>query len=417
MRILIVVDSINIEDSSGSKANVALIKNLKRAGFELLVYHYSRQEIQLDGITCVSIKEIKFSFMYFLSRAQREISKITKININPKIEFLFGFSFTFFNDVNSIKKGLRNIQNFQPDWVLTLSYASSFRPHKALLGLPQWHSKWLAYVHDPYPMHCYPRPYDWVEPGHQFKRDFFWEITEKSKYVLYPSKLLAEWMGGYYYNQYGKEIIIPHQIYEKDEDNTSNSLPAFFNPDNFNILHAGSMMDARNPRTLVSAFELFLEQYPDAKKHSKLLFVGKESAFDIFIKEKQISIPQIFLSDDYLSFDEVMVMQGAAAVNVILEALGTISPFLPGKFPHCIQAKRPILLLGPYYSESKRLLGEDYPYWSEVNDLEKIQSLIAELYQSWVKNKNIKMDRPDLRLYLSPDYLRKTMLDLITING
>lgn len=412
MRILIVVDSINIEDSSGSKANVALIKNLKKAGFELMIYHYSRKEIKLDGIACVSIKEIKFSFMYFLSRTQREISKITKININPKIESLFGFSFTFFNDAKSIKKGLQNIGNFEPDWILTLSYASSFRPHKALLGLPQWHSKWLAYVHDPYPMHSYPRPYDWVEPGHQFKRDFFWEITGRSKYVLYPSKLLAEWMGGYYYNQYGKEIIIPHQIYEEDEDNTCNSLPAFFNPDNFNILHAGSMMDARNPTTLVNAFENFLNKNPEAKNHAKLLFIGKPSSFDRLIKGKQLNGSQIYLSDNYMSFQKVKVMQQAASVNVILEAIGPVSPFLPGKFPHCIQSQKPILLLGPYYSESKRLLGEEYPYWSEVNDFEKIQSHIAELYQSWVKNKNIMIERPDLIYYLSADYLRKTIAEL-----
>jgi hypothetical protein len=412
MRILIVVDSINIEDSSGSKANIALIKNLKKAGFELMVYHYSRKEIKLRGISCISIKEIKFSFMYFLSRAQREISKITKININPKIESLFGFSFTFFNDVKSIKKGLQNIENFKPDWILTLSYASSFRPHKALLGLPQWHSKWLAYVHDPYPMHSYPRPYDWVEPGHQFKRDFFWEITGKSKYVLYPSKLLAEWMGGYYYNQHGKEIVIPHQIYEENNEVSSNLLPGFFNPNNFNILHAGSMMDARNPTTLVNAFENFLNKNPEAKNHAQLLFIGKPSSFDRFIKEKQIDVPQIFLSDDYLPFQVVMDMQGAAAVDVILEALGPISPFLPGKFPHCIQSKRPILLLGPYYSESKRLLGEDYPYWSEVNDLEKIQSHITNLYQNWLENKNLIMDRHDLRHYLSPAYLRKTVIEL-----
>ena len=38
MKILVVVDSINIEDSSGSKANVALIHNLVVAGYDVLVY-------------------------------------------------------------------------------------------------------------------------------------------------------------------------------------------------------------------------------------------------------------------------------------------------------------------------------------------------------------------------------------------
>lgn len=412
MKVLVVVDSIDIENSSGSKANVGLIQNLKKAGFEVLVYHYSRKEIFLEEINCKSIKEIKFSFMYFLSRVQRELSKLFKININKQVESLFGFSFTFFNDVNSIKKALVNWDNFEPDWILTLSYASSFRPHKALLGLSQWHSKWLAYVHDPYPMHSYPRPYDWVEPGHQYKRDFFWEITGKSKYVVYPSQLLAEWMRGYYYNQEGKEIVIPHQIFEDDGNNAAISLPVFFNPDNFNILHAGSMMDARNPIALVNAFELFLNKNPEAKNHAKLLFIGKPSSFDAFIKEKQMNVSQIYLSDDYMSFQQVNAMQKAAAVNVILEAIGPISPFLPGKFPHCIQSQKPILLLGPYYSESKSLLGEEYPYWSEVTNFEKIQLLITELYENWLKNKNQIMDRPDLKYYLSFNYLQKTIAEL-----
>jgi hypothetical protein len=410
-KILVVVDSINVNDSSGSKANVALIQNLKEAGFELMVCHYSRKEILLDGIPCESIKEIKFSWLYFLSRSQREITRLTKINFNSKIESLFGFSFTFFNDVKSIKKVLKKIKNFEPDWVLTLSKASSFRPHKALLEIPKWHFKWLAYVHDPFPMHCYPRPYDWVEPGHQYKRDFFVAIAEKSKYVLYPSKLLAEWMQSYYHEQRGKEVIVPHQISSKPEKEIV--LPSYFNPSYFNVLHAGNMMDARNPKALIAAFKGFLEQNPEAKKQAKLFFIGHSSCFDEHIKEMQKEMSQLFLSDGYVSFQTVLAMLKVASVNVILEALGVSSPFLPGKFPHCIQAKKPILLLSPYYSESKRLLGEDYPYWSAIDDVAQIQTHINDLYHVWLENKSqLLMDRPDLMYYLSPDYLQKTINEL-----
>jgi glycosyltransferase involved in cell wall biosynthesis len=404
MRILIVVDSINIEDSSGSKANVALIKNLKKAGFELLVYHYSRQEIQLDEIICVSIKEIKFSFLYFLSRAQREISKITKININPKIESLFGFSFTFFNDVKSIKKGLKKIENLETDWVLTLSKASSFRPHRALLGFPQWHSKWLAYVHDPYPMHSYPRPYDWVEPGHQYKRNFFLKIAANAFKLAYPSQYLAGLMEGYYLPAQGKTIIIPHQLNEQNIEKVE--LPNFLNSKHFNILHAGNMMSPRNPKGLIKAFELFLEQNPDAKKHSKLLFVGLSSCYDDYIKEKQQSVPQLFMSDGYVPFQKVILLQNAASVNVILEDDGTFSPFLPGKFPHCVAADKPILLLGPYFSESRRLLGEAYPYWSPIDKVDQITIYLTALYRLWKQNPAaLLLNREDLKNYLSLPYL------------
>ncbi|MGM8362768.1 UDP-glycosyltransferase [Flavobacterium sp. ARAG 55.4] len=408
MKILVVVDSIDIEDSSGSKANVALIQNLKRAGFETLVYHYSRKEIHLEGIKCVSIKEIKFSFMYFLSRTQRKISKYLKININTKVESLFGFSFTFFNDVNSITKALEKETHFQPDWVLTLSYASSFRPHKALLALPKWHPKWLAYVHDPYPMHSYPRPYDWVEPGHQFKRDFFLKIVNHSQYLLYPSQLLADWMKSYYPGQKNEAVIVPHQIAE--EIFNKEKILTYLNPNDFIILHAGNMMSARNPMSLIEAFEQFLEQNPEAKACAKLYFIGAPSCFDESIREKQKKLAQLFLSDGSIPFKKVLVMQQQVTVNVILEALGPISPFLPGKFAHCIQSRKPILLLGPFYSESKRLLGEQYPYWSPINDIDKIKEHISTFYQLWLENKGlVNMNREDLLYYLSSDYLKETL--------
>src|SRR5690606_20049590 len=132
---------------------------------------------------------------------------------------------------NSILAGLKGIKDFEPDLVLTLSKGASFRPHHALLELPKWHSKWMAYIHDPYPMHSYPRPYDYVEPGHQQKRKFFLNIAEKARYAAYPSKLLAEWMESYYSKLKGKTVIIPHQI--DDTEVELNALPEFFKKEAF----------------------------------------------------------------------------------------------------------------------------------------------------------------------------------------
>jgi len=96
MRILVVVDSINTEAGSGPKANVALINNLVAAGFQVLVYHYTKKNIQLSGVSCCAIPEIKYSPLYFLSRLQRLVSRNFKVNLAPFLERQFGFSFTFF---------------------------------------------------------------------------------------------------------------------------------------------------------------------------------------------------------------------------------------------------------------------------------------------------------------------------------
>jgi len=407
-KILIVSESIDVEDSSGTKGRVALIKNLQKIGYDLRVYHYTRKEINLPGIPCLAIKENRWSFLFFLSRLERYIRYIFKISLNKPLEKTFGFSFTLFNDRNSIIAALQKIEDFNPDLILTLSKGGSFRPHHALLKMPELHQKWMAYIHDPYPAHLYPRPFAWVEAGYFQKWKFIRDISEKAAYSAFPSKLLKEWMGSYYPGFLKSGVIIPHQLIELSTEGIE--FPDYFNPKAFNLLHAGTLLEPRNPKILVEAFQRFLKNNPEAKIHSKLIFLGGENVFSSWLKNQAEQIKELQVSETYVPFKKVFKMQQYAAVNIILEAKSEISPFLPGKFPHCVQADKPILLLGPNYSESKRLLGEAYPYWAEIDDLDKITNAIENLYLEWKKSPNdSRLNRPDLIRYLSVPNLKEVM--------
>jgi hypothetical protein len=410
MKILVVVDSIDIEDSSGSKANVAMIHNLVEAGFEVLVYHYTLKNIQLEGVACFAIPEIKYSPLYFLSRLQRVLSRNFNINVAPFLEQLLGFSFTFFNDANSIVKALRK-SNFEADLVLTLSKGASFRPHYALLKLPEMHRKWMAYVHDPYPIHYYPRPYNWIESSYKQKQQFFLEVSQKASYSAFPSLLLQEWMGSYFSNFLKTGVVIPHQ--NAQYELKSNQFPSYFDKSKFNVLHAGNLMAQRSPEGLIEGFKLFLQKNPIAKNEARLLLLGNAADHASMLDDYKKHCPEIYISDGSVAFDEVFLVQQNTSVNVILEAKSEISPFLPAKFPHCVAANAAILSLAPYYSETRRLLGNDYPYWSEQDDVEKIAALIEKLYLSWKQNPDhLLLDRRDLEGYLSPDYLKKVINEL-----
>ena len=407
MKILVVVDSINMEDSSGSKANVALIHNLVEAGNEVLVYHYTLKNIQIIGINCFAIPEIKFSLLYFLSRTQRILSKTFNINIAPFLERLFGFSFTFFNDTNSIVKALRKI-TFQPDLVLTLSKGTSFRPHYAVLKMPELHKKWIAYVHDPYPIHYYPRPYNWIESSYKQKEQFFLEVSKKAEYSAFPSLLLKDWMGSYFYNFSKTGIVIPHQNAKYEVKHTL--FPSYFEESKFNLLHAGNLMAQRSPKGLIEGYKLFLNQNPEANADTKLMLLGNASDHAKLLEEYKKNSPQIYIHNGTILFDEVYHLQQNVSVNIILEAKSEISPFLPAKFPHCVEANKAILSLAPYYSETRRLLGDDYEYWAEIDDIEKIASLIEKLYDLWKQNPDhILLNRPDLSDYLSVAHLKKVI--------
>ncbi len=410
MKILVVVDSINIEDSSGSKANVALINNLVEAGFEILVCHYTLKNIQLQGVNCFAIPEIKHSPLYFLSRLQRVFARNFNWNLAPFLEKLFGFSFTFFNDVNSIAKALKK-STFGPDLVLTLSKGTSFRPHYAVLKLPEWHGKWMAYVHDPYPVHYYPRPYNWIEPSYKQKQQFFLEVSNKAKYSAFPSLLLQEWMGTYFPDFLQTGVVIPHQNARYEIKN--NKFPAYFDVSKFNIVHAGNLMAQRSPKGLIEGFKMFLMQNPEAEKEARLLLLGNAADHSIMLEDYKNDSPEIYIFNGNIPFDEVFLLQMNASVNVILEAKSEISPFLPAKFPHCVAANQVILSLAPYYSETRRLLGDDYPYWSEQDDVKKIAALIEKLYLLWKQNRdNLRLNRRDLEEYLSVNYLKQVVNEL-----
>lgn len=417
MKILVIVDSIDVEDSSGSKANVALIKNLAKAGYEVLVCHYTRKNIELPDVRCFSIPEIKFSPLYFMSRIQRIIQRKSNLNLAPFFEKRFGFSFTFFNDCNSIIKALKK-QLFQPDLVLTLSKGASFRPHYALLKLPELHNKWMAYVHDPYPFYYYPQPYKWLEPSHQFKQDFFSEVSNKAKYSAFPSQLLLEWMGGYFPDFFKTGILVPHQNAKIEIGHVE--LPPYFDASKFNLLHAGNLLDARSPKGLIEGFKLFLKRNPIAKEEARLLLIGPSSCFSTIIQNCQKEMPELIVKNENVNFDTVYQIQKQATVNVILEAKSEISPFLPAKFVHCVEANKIILSLAPSNCEVKRLLGKDYPYWSEVDDVEAIAAILEKMYFIWKqKPKNLLLNRTDLERYLSADNLKKIMetLDLSSSNS
>lgn len=407
--ILVVAESIDIDKSSGAKANMALIKNLIKAGFRIKVYHYSIKKIDIEGAESVLITENRKSLLFFLSRTERYIRYFFKLSLNPKIEKKTGFSFTLKNDRNSILSVLRKERGFKPDWILTLSQGGSFRPHHALLKMPERHSKWIAYIHDPYPMHWYPKPYTWKESGYQIKQKFMEEVADKCQYAAFPSLYLKEWMGNHYKAYWEKGIIIPHQLNEEFETKEASFLKIDLKE--FIILHAGNFLQARQPKGLIEGFKKFIQRNPTAK--IRLIHVGPTSHYKAYLNGEAEKLPQFQGYFGNYPFNEVAWLQEKASVNLIIEAKADFSPFLPGKFPHCIAAGKPILLLGPSKSEARRLLGNEYPWWAEIDDEERISNIIGRLYLNWEKEKNKYMVHyENISYYLSKDFLKRTIEEL-----
>jgi glycosyltransferase involved in cell wall biosynthesis len=405
--LLILAESIDANDSSATKGRVALIKNLSRIGFNVTVLHYTRRNISLEVIKSIAIKERKLSLNYILSKLQTYLHKWFKIDIGWRMQQWFGFSFSFFNDAKSMAIALKsyNPKDFYQIW--TLSKGNSYRTHKALLLSPQWHSKWFAYVHDPYPSHLYPRPFNYVHSGYLKKHLFFDEVCKRANKVVFPSHLLADWMRSYFPSIQGKELVVPHQI-DKNLQIDTKLASTFIDTSNFNILLAGNLLSLRNPKPLLNAFLQFLEANPSAKNQIRLIILGNTKGFEDIIASSAEKAPQIVAVKKRVDFITAYSVQNLVDVNVILEAKSEISPFLPGKFPHIVKANTALLYIGPHLSEVNRLLGDDYPFSFENSEELKIQKSIEKLYMKWLNDKtSLKLDRVDLKDYLSVSYLKQ----------
>ncbi|APY10002.1 hypothetical protein BWZ22_01520 [Seonamhaeicola sp. S2-3] len=410
-KILVVVDSIDVNDSSGSKANVGLIKNLANIGYKVTVLHYTRKVVEIEGVDCILIQEKKHTIFYFLSRGQRVIQRHLKINLARYLERVFGFSFTFFNDVSSIKAAIKKNEVSAFDLILTLSKGASFRPHYALNKMPELHNKWLAYIHDPYPFSCYPQPYYFKEPGYKIKEKFFKEVTTNAKHTVFPSLLLKDWMGQFFDSCIKNGVVMAHQQFELDT--TDIELPDFLDSKKFNLLHAGGLLNARNPEGLLKGLLAFFKKHHQYRDDVRLIFIGNTTRFSKMLSDYNKELPELIVIDKTVSFNSVYAIQKLVSVNVILETKSEISPFLPGKFPHCVTANKKIISLSPSKSEVRRLLGEDYPYVAEIDDENKIAKIIEDLYFLWKKNPdNLLLNREDLDYYLSEKYLKEVIDNL-----
>ncbi|MGB3590695.1 MAG: hypothetical protein WBA16_03330 [Nonlabens sp.] len=404
--ILVVADTLDVEKSSGAKGRVALINSLLRAGYRLKVYHYSRKEVGIEGVETIAIKEKHTSIWYILAKIQLLFTRVTNIAVNKYIEGVLGFSLTYYYDVASIKAAIRKEQPADYDMILALSYAISYRSNKAIIESGRWQGKLVSYIHDPYPYQNFPRPYDEINPGLRQKHRFFKSIVKQSRSLIYPSQLLSEWMASYYPGATGKSYIIPHQLPAiKDLPPP----PKYFQSSRFNLVHAGSLMAARNPTTLLNAFVDLLSNNQEFAACAHIHILGSGNFHKNHIDKIASEHSQINHISSKVDFHTVLSLQRAADVHIILEARSSISPFLPGKVAHAVWGNNKMLLLGPYYSEVRQVLGTDYKYWSENDDESKIKALLLDLFEEWKINKSLELNLPQIDHYFSIDYFKKIM--------
>jgi len=184
-----------------------------------------------------------------IKRYQKPLMYFDKVR--GLIYTVLGNNFDHYNRIKNIRYFLKK-QGNQFDTIFLLSGGFGFSPHQAIRKFKNLkETKIISFIHDPYPISCYPEPY---RRGSKIK-DFF-KIKNLqnnftlSNFIVYPSQKLYEWYLNDYQIAKEKVRIIPHAV-DRHQVDDKNYIPK----NNKVIVHAGTLLEARNPKVFLDVFQ------------------------------------------------------------------------------------------------------------------------------------------------------------------
>jgi hypothetical protein len=275
----------------------------------------------------------------------------------------------------------------RPDLVFVRGAGAGFEPQMAMAGLGAA-APWVANYHDPFPLSLYPDPYRRrLFMASALQERWNARIIEAADWVSFPSERLLRWMlRGRLAPCRGKGVVIPHIVGELPMASDCKA-PAtlVLGPDRFVILHAGSLLEPRQPWGLVEAFRRFAAKDAARSGKAELLFVGGINRFHKADPRwaEAVRTQGVRFVEERVAYGQSLELMRQAAVCVVLEAENAESPFFPAKLTDYLLCRKPILALSPAESVMSDVLGAGYPYRCLPSDSARIARILEELWSLW----------------------------------
>ncbi len=412
MKILLLVESLAVNRTSSGIVSSNFINAISGEN-DIFCLHNETDFTTFPWLKNVKVKSIKQSEK---TQFEKILSMFPKIRALPT--YLLGYSLLFNRLVNDWKKEIiRELAINKYDLVVVLGTGSSFAPHFAMAEMDS-NVRWVANIHDPYPMNHYPKPYqkdDTIFYKQQVKR--IDRVFKQANWVTFPSKYLLGFMSQYHPQLKNKSFVLPHlESFFANLPEVPEDKKVSLQEGKFNLLHAGSLLGPRDPRYLIKAFMRFIDEDIERKEKSVLNIIGKVSKEHTgFEKEYEAVKDNINILITRVSYKHSLELLKQADILIILEAIAKESPFMPGKLADYITANKPILALTPKYSETSRLLGEFYPYTTQTDNEEEIYMILVNLWEEWKSGNLNNLDRDDLREYISSENINKILMEHINV--
>ena len=379
--ILVVVESMRINGTSSGIVSATFIQLLHQAGYSVKVITPNDFDYPVTWLP----KDVICRKFDFPVSKKNFLESIPKLRALPA--YLTGFSMSIRKLIEHYKKEIQlelDANNF--DLIYALGTGSSFAPHFALAEM-KLNIPYFLNIHDPFPMHIYPEPYRKKKNLINSKlEDKFNKTLNKATAISFPSKLLMEDMATTFQVISKKGFVVPHigvELSNLPNENKDSSVA--LTPSKINIVHAGTLLGPRNPKYLLQAIIELNKENPNELEKLAFHFFGKISK-DLETVVNQATISNVHFHVDRFSYKKSLEIIAQAQGLLVIEAISSFSPFLPGKIADIAYAEKPIISLSPKISEVRRILGNAYPYQTELDDVVKIKNVLLQFIADFKNN-------------------------------
>jgi glycosyltransferase involved in cell wall biosynthesis len=204
---------------------------------------------------------------------------------------------------------------------------------------------WIAGINDPWDWHLFPVKVANRVPIPRSLSTFWMKRTFRgADLLIYPNTRLHayhEKISGIRHDS----LIIPHVGTARNQA-TQPAAPS----KTFTLVHAGKLgsceATGRSAMPLLHGLRLFLADFPEAAKITKLMLVGPSDAKTESIVS-DLQLETIVTATGRVTYEESQAIIQAAAVCVLIEADMKEGIFLPSKLVDYLSAGKPVLALSP----------------------------------------------------------------------
>jgi glycosyltransferase involved in cell wall biosynthesis len=237
---------------------------------------------------------------------------------------------------------------------------------------------WIAGINDPWDWHLFPVKVANKVPIPSALSTFWMKRTfHRADLLIYPNTRLHayhEKISGIRHDS----LIVPHVGTARNQATRAGALSRIFA-----LVHAGKLGSSeatgRSVLPLLHGLRLFLADFPEAAKITKLMLVGPSDAKTESIVS-DLQLETIVSATGRVMYEESQTIIQAAAVCVLIEADMKEGIFLPSKLVDYLSAGKPVLALSPRVGVINDMAEQFGILRVDTGDVEGVRKAIGNLY-------------------------------------